>query len=102
VPAPDSNCVSSTSHSKPPVVTAAKRSSAELAAVVPSSSSSGKEKIPLVEARHVSMSRAVTQDRAVMGNMGRGRGRVCCLDRRTFQEMAQALPTEPSSQVVHL
>ena len=102
VPAPDSNCVSSTSHSKPPVVTAAKRSSAELAAVVPSSSSSGKEKIPLVEARHVSMSRAVTQDRAVMGNMGRGRGRVCCLDRSTFQEMAQALPTEPSSQVVHL
>ncbi len=102
VPAPNSNCASSTSHSNPPVLTAAKRSSAELAPVVPSSSSSGKENIPVVEARHVSMSRAVTQDRAVMGTMGRGRGRVCCLDRHTFQEMAQALPTEPSSQVVHL
>ncbi|KAL0051551.1 hypothetical protein WJX82_009694 [Trebouxia sp. C0006] len=35
----------------------------------------------------------------VVGAMGRGRGRVCYLDRSTFQEMAQALPTEPSSQV---
>ena len=51
----------------------------------------------MVEAGHVSMSRAVKQDRAVVGTMGRGRGRACCLDRNTFQEMAQALPREPSS-----
>jgi len=38
----------------------------------------------------------------VVGAVGRGRGRVCCLDRSTFQEMAQALPTEPSSQVMQL
>jgi len=100
VPAPDSNCVSSTTHSKPlpPVATAAKRSSAELSPVVPSSSSmSDKENSPVVEARHVSK-----EVKQVVGAMGRGRGRVCYLDRSTFQEMAQALPTEPSSQVVQL
>ena len=57
---------------------------------------SGKENIPVVEARHVSK-----EVKQVVGAMGRGRGRVCYLDRSTFQEMAQALPTEPSSQVMH-
>ncbi len=101
VTAPDGCCISSTTHSQPlpPIATAAKRSSAELSPVVfSSSSSSGKENSPVVEAGHVSMSRAVKQDRAVVGTMGRGR--VCCLDRSTFQEMAQALPSEPSSQVM--
>ena len=90
---------SSTTHSRPlpPMGTAAKPSSAELLLVVFPSSSSGKENSPVVEAGHVSMSRAVKQDRAVVGTMGRGRGRACCLDRNTFQEMAQALPREPSS-----
>ncbi|DBA91182.1 TPA: hypothetical protein ACH3X2_004059 [Trebouxia sp. C0005] len=101
VPAPDGCCVSSTAHPKPlpPDVTAAKHSSAELLPVVASSNSSGKENSPTVEAKYVSTSKAVNQDRAVVGTMGRGRGRVCCLDRSTFQEMVQALPTEPSSQV---
>ena len=99
VTAPDSCCVSSTTHSQP-LPPAAQRSSAELSPAVPSSSSSGKENIPVVEPTHVSMSRAVNQDRAVVGTLGRGR--VCCLGRSTFQEMAQALPTEPSSQVVQL
>ncbi len=58
---------------------------------------SGKENSPVVEARHVSK-----EVKQVVGAMGRGRGRVCYLDRSTFQEMAQALPTEPSSQVVQL
>ena len=104
VPAPDSNCVSSTTNSQllPPVATAAKRTAAELQRVPPSSSSSDKENSPVLEARHVSMCKGVNQDRAVVGAMGRGRDRVCCLDRSTFQEMAQALPTEPSSQVVQL
>jgi len=55
-PAPDSNYVSSTTHSQPlPPATADKRSSAELSPAVPSSSIiSGKENIPVVEARHVS------------------------------------------------
>ncbi len=99
VPAPDSCYVSSTIHSQPlPPATADKRSSAELSPAVPSSSSmSGKENIPVVEARHVSK-----EVKQVVGAMGRGRGRVCCLDRSTFQEMAQALPTEPSSQVLQL
>ncbi|KAL0030720.1 hypothetical protein WJX77_003621 [Trebouxia sp. C0004] len=73
----------------------AKCSSAELTLVVPSSSSSGKENIPVVEARHVSMSRGLNQDRAV------GRGRMCCLDRSTFQEVAQALPPERRAQLGH-
>ena len=99
VPAPDSCYISSTTHSQPlPPATADKRSSAELSPVVPSSSSmSGKENVPVVEARHVSK-----EVKQVLGAMGRGRGGVCCLDRSTFQEMAQALPTEPSSQVVQL
>ncbi len=100
VPAPDSCYVSSTTHSHPlpPVATAAKRTSPELSPVVPSSSKmSGKENSPVVEARHVSK-----EVKQVVGAMGRGRGRVCYLDRSTFQEMAQALPTEPSSQVVQL
>ena len=104
VTTPDGCCVSTTSHSHPlpPIATAAKHSSAELLPVgFPSSSSSGKENCPVVEAGHVSMSGEVKQDRAVADTMGRGRGRVCCLDRSTFQEMAQALPTEPSSQVMH-
>ncbi len=96
VPAPDSCYVSSTTHSTP-VATAAKRSSAELMPLVPPSSSTGKENGPVVEARHVSK-----EVKQVVGAMGRGRGRVCCLDRSSFQEMAQALPTEPSSQVMHL
>jgi len=103
VTTPDGCCVSSTTHSHPlpPIATAAKHSSAELLPVgFPSSSSSGKENCPVAEAGHVSMSGAVKQDRAVADTMGRGRGRVCCLDRSTFQEMAQALPTEPSSQVM--
>ena len=105
VTTPDSCCVSSTTHSYPlpPIATAAKHSSAEFSpAVFPSSSSSstGKENSPGVEAGRVSMSRAMKQDRAVVGTMSGGRGRVCCLDRNTFQEMAQALPTEPSSQVM--
>ncbi len=97
VPAPDSCYISSTTHSQPlPPATADKRSSAELSPAVPSSSiMSGKENIPVVEAGHVSK-----EVKLVVGAMGRGR--VCCLDRSTFQEMAQALPTEPSSQVVHL
>ena len=102
VTAPDSCCVSSTSHSQPlpAAVTAAKRSSAELSPAVPSSSSSGKENSPVVEARNVSMSMGVNLDRAVVGAMGRDR--VCCLHTLTFQQMAQALPTEPASQVVRL
>ena len=102
VPAPDSNCVSSTTHSQPlpPAVTAAKHRSAELLPVVPSSNSSGKENSITVEAKYVSTSKAVNQDRALVGTLGRGR--VCCLDRSTFQEMAQALPTESSSQVLQL
>ncbi len=103
VTTPDGCCVSTTSHSHPlpPIMTAAKHSSADLSPVGFPSSSTGKENSPVVEAGHVSMSRAVKPDRAVVGTMGRGRGRVCCLDRSTFQEMAQALPTEPSSQVMH-
>ena len=100
VPAPDSCYVSSTTHSQPlpPVATASQRSSAELLSVVPSSSIiSGKENMPVVEARQVNK-----EVKQVVGAMGRGRGRVCCLDRGIFQEMAQALPTEPSSQVVYL
>ena len=99
VPALDSNCVSSPTHSQPlpPAATAAKHSSAELVRVVPPSSSTGKENSPVVEA-----SRGVNQDRAVVGTLGKGRDRVCCLDRHTIQQMAQALPTEPSSQVVQL
>ena len=104
VTAPDSCCVSSTSHSQPlpAAVTAAKRSSAELSPAVPSSSSSGKENSPVVEARNVSKSMEVNLDRAVVGAMGGGRDRVCCLHTLTFQQMAQALPTEPASQVVRL
>ena len=103
VTTPDGCCVSTTSHSHPlpPIMTAAKHSSADLSPVAFPSSSTGKENSPVVEAGHVSMSRAVKPDRAVVGTMGVGRGRVCCLDRSTFQEMAQALPTEPSSQVMH-
>ena len=101
VTTPDGCCVSTTSHSHPlpPIMTAAKHSSADLSPVAFPSSSTGKENSPVVEARHASMSKAVNQDRAVVGPLGRGR--VCCLDRSTFQEMAQALPTEPSSQVMH-
>ncbi|DBA99961.1 TPA: hypothetical protein ACH3X1_013835 [Trebouxia sp. C0004] len=97
VTAPDSRCVSSTTHSQPLpfVATAAKHSSAESGLVVPLSSISGKENNSVVEAGHVNLSRGVNQERAVLGT----RGRVCCLDRSTFQEVAQALPTEPSSQV---
>ena len=99
VTAPDSCYISSTTHSQPlPPATADKRSSAELSPAVPSSSIiSGKENMPVVEARHVGK-----EVKRVVGAMGRGRGRVCCLDRSTFQEMAQALPTEPSSQVLQL
>lgn len=44
--------------------------------------------------------RKQTADKGGDGSMVISRG--CCLDRRTFEEMAQALPTEPSSQVMQL
>lgn len=52
----------------------------------------------MLETVPLSKVRKQTADKAGDGSMVISRG--CCLDRHTFQEMAQALPTKPSSQVM--
>ena len=83
-----------------PVGTASKPVLAEAQPLVPSSSSSNKENDPMLEAVLPSKVRKQTGDKGGDGSMAIRRG--CCLDRHTFQEMAQALPSEPSSQVMQL
>lgn len=83
-----------------PVGTASEPVLAEAQLSVPSGSSSNKENDPMLETVPPSKVRKQTADKGGDGSMVISRG--CCLDRRTFEEMAQALPTEPSSQVMQL
>ena len=75
---------------------------AEAQLLVPSSSSSNKENDPIamLETGWPGKVRKQTGDKAGDGSMVIRRGG--CLDGRTFQQMAQALPTEPASQVMQL